>query len=65
MHDDYLISDDNIELECRHFNRCQTTIKITIIEYDRRKEKFGKDYKPWCGPCTHEEDKKYRTYHSD
>jgi hypothetical protein len=57
--------DEFIKLECKRFNKCKTLIQISAVEYDRRKEKFGQDYKPWCGPCTYEEDKKYRTYHSD
>ena len=54
-----------LQLECRRFIKCKRLIQISIFEYERRKEKFGQDYKPWCGPCTYEEDNKYRTYHSE
>jgi hypothetical protein len=54
-----------IELECRRFASCKTIIQISVSEYERRKQKYGLDYKPWCGPCTDAEDRKYRTYHSD
>ena len=57
--------DEFIELECKRFNNCKTVLQISIVEYERCKEKFGQDYKPWCRPCTVQEDAKYRTYYSD
>jgi len=54
-----------LQLECRRFAKCKRLIQVSTFEYERRKEKFGQDYKPWCGPCAYEEDTKYRTYHSE